>query len=240
MCLSLHIEVLSFEDSEWSRGRYKMECQMEKLEHFRHILLFEFNRGAEAEEAARNICAVYGDNAIGERTTRKWFSLFKEDHYTLVTLHVQEDTIIHVSVLDNWQILWTVNIPQSCDICIQWARFKKSSVWVPHALRQNHKNKRMAICPCLLARRRLAREQHWPFLSSIVTGDKKWCFSANISKRKGRLYPNKIKHVGNVPISPLGTPYSSVHGSTHYLQMTKLHDVNSSTIIELQIKNDNR
>ena len=45
LCLSLHIEVLSFEDSEWSRGpykirgRYKMEFQVEKLEHFRHILL---------------------------------------------------------------------------------------------------------------------------------------------------------------------------------------------------------
>ena len=31
--LSLHIEVLSFEDSEWSRGRKKMECYVEKLEH---------------------------------------------------------------------------------------------------------------------------------------------------------------------------------------------------------------
>ena len=39
LCLSLHIEVLSFEDSELSRGRYKTECQLEKLEHFRHILL---------------------------------------------------------------------------------------------------------------------------------------------------------------------------------------------------------
>ena len=37
----------------------------------------------------------------------------------------------------------------------------------------------------------------------------------------------------------LGTPFSSVHSSTHYLQMTKLQYVNSSTTIELQIKNDN-
>ena len=54
---------------------------MEKLEHLRHILLFEFNRGSKAAEAASNICAVYGDNAIGERTARKWFSRFKEDHF---------------------------------------------------------------------------------------------------------------------------------------------------------------
>ena len=91
LCFSLHIEVLSFEDSEWSRGRKKMECQVEKLEHFRHILLFEFNRGAKAAEAARNMCAVYGDNAIGESTARKWFSHFKEDRFDIRTLHIQED-----------------------------------------------------------------------------------------------------------------------------------------------------
>ena len=50
---------------------------MEKLEHLRHILLFEFNRWAKAAQAARNI--MYGDNTIGESTTRKWFSRFKED-----------------------------------------------------------------------------------------------------------------------------------------------------------------
>ena len=64
---------------------------MEKFEHFRHILLFELNRGAKAAEAARNICAIYGDYSIGEGTASKWFSRFKEDGLTLVTLHVQED-----------------------------------------------------------------------------------------------------------------------------------------------------
>ena len=52
---------------------------VEKLEHFRHNLLFELNRWAKAAEAARNICVVYGDKAIGESTARKWFSHFKED-----------------------------------------------------------------------------------------------------------------------------------------------------------------
>ena len=59
---------------------------MQKLEHFRHFFLFEFNRGAkvaEAAEAARKICAAYGDNAIGESTARKWFSRFKEDRFNI-------------------------------------------------------------------------------------------------------------------------------------------------------------
>ena len=81
LCLSLHIDALSFQDREWNRERSKMDCQMEKLEHFRHILLFDFNRGTKAEKEARNICAVYGDNAIGESTVRKWFSRFKEDRF---------------------------------------------------------------------------------------------------------------------------------------------------------------
>ena len=72
---------------------------MEKLEHFRHILLFEFYRGTKAAEAARNICAVYGDNAIGERTARKWVSRFKENRFTLVILLVQEDLQVLMKIV---------------------------------------------------------------------------------------------------------------------------------------------
>ena len=39
LCLGLHIEDLSLKDTEWSRERKNMECQVEKFEHFRHILL---------------------------------------------------------------------------------------------------------------------------------------------------------------------------------------------------------
>ena len=60
-----------------------MECQVEKLEHFRHILISEFIRGPKTAEAARNIFAVYGDNAIGESTAIKWFSRLKEDDFDI-------------------------------------------------------------------------------------------------------------------------------------------------------------
>ena len=56
---------------------------MEKLEHFQHILLFEFNRGAKAADAARNTCAVYDDNAIGESMARKRFSHFEDDCFDI-------------------------------------------------------------------------------------------------------------------------------------------------------------
>ena len=64
---------------------------MKKLKHFRLILLFEFNRGAKAAEAARNICAVYGDNVIGESTARKLLFRFKEDRFDISETHVQKD-----------------------------------------------------------------------------------------------------------------------------------------------------
>ena len=60
-----------------------MECQVEKFEHFGHILLFEFNGGAKAAEVARNIYVMYGDNAVRERTARKWFSCFKENRFDI-------------------------------------------------------------------------------------------------------------------------------------------------------------
>ena len=93
--------------------------------------------------------------------------------------------------------------------------FNGQGVWIPHGLSQNHKIKRVVIWTSLLARHRLAREQRRPFLSCIVTGDERWCLYTNIKK-------------SNVPISPLGTSFSSVHCSTHYLQMTKRQYINSS------------
>ena len=80
---------------------------MEKLEHFRHFLLMEFSRGAKAAEVTRNICVVYGDNAIGESTARKWFSRFKEDRFDISDTPRSErpsGLMIHVSVLENCQM----------------------------------------------------------------------------------------------------------------------------------------
>ena len=56
-----------------------------------NILLFEFNRGAKAVEAATNICAMYGDNAIGESTEENGSLSLRMIVLSLVTLHVQED-----------------------------------------------------------------------------------------------------------------------------------------------------
>ena len=41
-----------------------MKCQVNKIEHFRHCILFAFNQGNTAVETARNICLVYDKDAL--------------------------------------------------------------------------------------------------------------------------------------------------------------------------------
>ena len=89
--LSLHIELLSFKDSELGRGRYKMEFQVDKLEHFRHNLLFEFISGAKAAEAAGNLCTIMGTMPSVRARQENGFVVLRRIVLTLVTLHVQED-----------------------------------------------------------------------------------------------------------------------------------------------------
>jgi hypothetical protein len=60
-----------------------MECQVGKNENFRHLLLYEFNRGSNAAEAARNICVVYGEDSIAERIAQKWSARFKQGNFVI-------------------------------------------------------------------------------------------------------------------------------------------------------------
>ena len=92
----------------------------------------------------------------------------------------------------------------------------------------------------LLARHRLAREQHRPFLSCIVTGDEKWClgvFMLTQMEKKGIVDAEEEKNISEMFQFLHLASISSDHGSTHYLQMTKLQYVNSSSTFKLQIKN---
>ena len=64
---------------------------MEKLEHFRHIDLLEFNREAKAAEAAKNFRPRM-ETIPSERARREnSFLVLKRIVLTLVTLQVQKD-----------------------------------------------------------------------------------------------------------------------------------------------------
>ena len=130
--------------------------------------LFEFSRGAKAVEVSRNICAVYGDNAIGDSMARKWFSHIKEECFDISdTPHsgrpsgFDEDhlnTLIHNDPCQCTRELANVKNCEHSTIMRHFhlmGKVQKSGVWVPHTLSQNHKYQRVAICSSLLARHRL-------------------------------------------------------------------------------------
>ena len=68
-----------------------MECQVEKLEHFRHILLFEFNRGAKAAEGAGTLAPYMGTMPSERPRQENSFLVLRRIVLTLVTFHVQEE-----------------------------------------------------------------------------------------------------------------------------------------------------
>ena len=51
--------------------------------HFRHLMLYEFRKGSSVTIAMKNICAVYGENALSSRTCRKWFQRFRAGNFCL-------------------------------------------------------------------------------------------------------------------------------------------------------------
>ena len=181
-----------------------MECQVEKLEHCQHILPFEFNRGRKQRTRPETFAPCMGTMPSERARQRKWFSRFKEDSFDISDTPrsgkpsgFNEDRLNTLIHNDPGQCTRELANVIHCDhftIVLHlhsMGKVQKSGVWIPHALSQNHKTQRLAICASLFTRHRLAREQHRPFLSCIVTGDEKWCLYANTRKRKEWLIPNK-------------------------------------------------
>ena len=55
----------------------------EKKIHFRHLMIFYFRKGKSAAQTVNKICSVYGDDALGESTVRKWFARFRIGNFDL-------------------------------------------------------------------------------------------------------------------------------------------------------------
>ena len=58
----------------------KME---EKKQHFQHMMLYYFKKGKNTTETPKKICAVYGADAVTDRTCQKWFSKFHAGDFSL-------------------------------------------------------------------------------------------------------------------------------------------------------------
>lgn len=184
-----------------------MECQVERKAHFRHLLLFIFNRdgnNANAAKARRDICAVYGENALSERTAQWWFSRFKNGHFNLNDeersgrpIKLDEDRLNDLLHENPRQSTRELAVQLACDQKTvvnhlhSMGKVQKLGAWVPHALSESNKLQRSTIAAGLLARHKATRGYKDRFLHRIITGDEKWCVYVNMNHRKQWLSPNK-------------------------------------------------
>ena len=131
---------------------------MEKLDHFRHILLFEFNRRAKAMEAAEKLRSVWGQCHQREHGTER-FSHFREVLFDISDIPssgkpsgFDEDRLNTLIHNDTRQCTRELANVMNCDHSTILRRLhsmdkvQKSRVWVPLPLSQNHKNQRVHLC----------------------------------------------------------------------------------------------
>ncbi|XP_065665663.1 histone-lysine N-methyltransferase SETMAR-like [Hydra vulgaris] len=135
-----------------------MECQVDKTEHFRHHLLFAFNRGVKAAEATRENCAVYGEGAMPESTARRWFSRFKNGNFDLKDgshtgrpIEFDEERLNQLLHENPRQTTRELAEQMDCDKKTvvnhlhSMGKVQKLGAWVPHTLSENNKNQRSTI-----------------------------------------------------------------------------------------------
>ena len=183
-----------------------MEYSFDKKVHFRHLLLFLFNRdgkNAIAAKASHEICVVYGENAMPERTTQWWFSRFKNGNFTLTDdersgrpVELDDDQLNNFLHENPRQSTRELGEQLGCDHKTvlnhldAMGKVQKLGSWVPHSLNEKNKLQRSTIAAGLLARHRSTCSKK-EFFYHIVTGDEKWCVYVNMTYQKEWLSPKK-------------------------------------------------
>uniref|UniRef100_A0A0N5BH76 HTH_48 domain-containing protein n=1 Tax=Strongyloides papillosus TaxID=174720 RepID=A0A0N5BH76_STREA len=179
-----------------------MECQVDKKQHFRHLLLFAFNRGQRVAEAVREICSVYGEDAIGWSTAKDWYRKFRNGNFDLQDSprtgrpsSFDEERLTDLLREDNRQTCRKLSEKMNCGLgtisrhLTSIGYEQKFGVWLPHHLTEKNKEKRLTIAAQHLARHRATRGHKERFLHRIVTGDEKWCLYVNWNQRKQWVKP---------------------------------------------------
>lgn len=162
-------------------------------------MLYEFRQGKSSTIASESIRAVYGDAAPSERTCRKWFSQFRNSNFSLddeersgrpQELHSDElqELLDEDAGQSTRQLAGRLQVSQSTveNRLHEMGKILKSGKWVPHKLSDININQRLTTCISLSA-----KQQKRDFLWKIVTGDEKWIYFDNPSKKKQWLDPGQ-------------------------------------------------
>ncbi|XP_032467124.1 nucleotide triphosphate diphosphatase NUDT15 isoform X1 [Phocoena sinus] len=164
----------------------------EKKQHFRHIMLDYFKKGKNATETQKKICAVYGEDAVTERTCQKWFAKFRAGDFSLDDaprsgrpVEVDSDQI--ETLIESNRRYTTREIADILKISKssvenhlhQLGYMNRFDVWVPHKLSEKNLLDRISACDSLLK-----RNENVPFLKQIVMGNEKWILYNNGERKR--------------------------------------------------------
>lgn len=170
-------------------------------EEIRYIMLFYYKKGKSGAKTHRKICAVYGEDALSERTVQHWFTRFRSGNFDVKDatrtgrpLTEKADEILELIEIDRHATCEDIADALCIDSKTVWNHLKKANfsktldVWVPHNLSQKNLIDRISISETLLKRNEID-----PFLKQIVTGDEKWVKYENIVRKRS------WKKVGEAP-----------------------------------------
>ncbi|XP_043493637.1 histone-lysine N-methyltransferase SETMAR-like [Polistes fuscatus] len=116
--------------------------------HYRHLMLFFFRKNKTATQAANKICAVYGEDAVAERTVQKWFARFKAGNFDL------EDQELPAGMLCPSKS--TIH-----DHTVKLGYVSRLDIWVPHDLTEKNLLDRISICDLLYKRNEKKKKRSW-------------------------------------------------------------------------------
>lgn len=194
----------------------------------RVIFEYEFRRGTDAAETARNINAVFGENTANERTVRFWFNRFRSGNFDLKNesrgrpaTKVNNDELKAIVEADPCQTTkelaawFDVSLPTILTHLHEIGKIKKLEKWVPHDLSEPQREARVEACLTLMNRYR-----NEGILDRIVTCDEKWILYNNRKRTTQWLNPGEAPQ--QCPKAKLThrkvmvTVWWSLHGVIHY------------------------
>jgi len=157
----------------------------------RHSLLYEFALGTSAAEAYRKLCVAFGEDVISRMTCYNWYDRFKEGSYETEDKprsgrpsELSDETVKEVVEANPRATTREMASILRCDHSTVVRRLsalgkvQKLGTWIPHALTQANKERRVQTCTTLLS---YSRRTNW--LANVVTGDEKWVLYVNLKRR---------------------------------------------------------
>ncbi|KMQ83636.1 histone-lysine n-methyltransferase setmar-like protein [Lasius niger] len=159
--------------------------------NLRVIMMYEFRRRTLISNTVKNICGVFGENAVSISTCERWFAKFERGDFNLDDQPRSgcppkiDDDIVRNLVDTNPRISTEVAERLNVNRSTAFQHLKKLdynlklNVWVPHNLTEKNKMDRVSTANSLL--RRLKTD---PFLDRLVTGDEKWIQYDNVRRKR--------------------------------------------------------